>query len=163
MSNTTLNIRSDSKDWRASILSNLATTYFIIDKHIFPSVESALQGLKFTDKIKMEEVFRLEGLQALKAGKKLTNLYPEGKIPFVYWQSEIIVYNSIEHRLLLAMFIHEKVRQNEDVQKALLATSGTFIYHNVGLENPNTSLPEKFYIQILLSQRILLQKLMQIA
>jgi hypothetical protein len=57
------------------------------------------------------------------------------------------------------MFIGEKVRQNTEVQKALLMTQGAFIYHDVGVENPHTSLPEKFYIEILLAQRSLLKRL----
>lgn len=80
----------------------------------------------------------------------------------VYWDNKCIAYNSIEHRLLIAMFIAEKVRQNPRVQEALLATQGTFIYHDVGKENPNTSLPEKFYIEVLLAQRKLLKRLSKI-
>ncbi|KKQ59404.1 MAG: hypothetical protein US81_C0040G0007, partial [Parcubacteria group bacterium GW2011_GWE2_38_18] len=59
----------------------------------------------------------------------------------------------------LATFIHEKVRQNIAVQEALLSTEDLFIYHDVGPENSNTSLPEKFYIEILLAERRLLQRL----
>jgi len=44
-----LNIRSDSTDPRGKILSNLADTPFEIEGTIFPSVESALQGIKFKD------------------------------------------------------------------------------------------------------------------
>ncbi len=42
---TKLNIRSDSEDPRAAILSNLAETKFTIGQYTFPSVESALQGI----------------------------------------------------------------------------------------------------------------------
>ncbi|KKR20847.1 MAG: hypothetical protein UT48_C0016G0039, partial [Parcubacteria group bacterium GW2011_GWE2_39_37] len=59
----------------------------------------------------------------------------------------------------LATFIHEKVRQNIAVQEALLSTEDLFIYHDVGPENSNTSLPETFYIEILLAERRLLQRL----
>jgi len=159
MEKETINIRSDSKDWRGAILSNLADTPFQVGGHAFLSVESALQGIKFFDRKKREEIFCLDGLSALREGRKITNAIRDPNETYVYWDGKRIVYNSIEHRLLIAMFIGEKIRQNKKVQEALLATSGAFIYHDVGRENPNTSLPEKFYVEILLSQRKLLKRL----
>ncbi|MFA4942611.1 MAG: hypothetical protein WC564_03185 [Patescibacteria group bacterium] len=158
-----LNIRSNSDDWRAAILSNLANTPIKIGELICPSVESLLQGIKFSDKEKREEIFKMSGIDSLKAGRAITNSINNANESYVYWDGKKIAYNSMEHRLLIAMFIHEKVRQNPDVQKALLETEGQFIYHDVGKENPTTSLPEKFYIQILLSQRKLLKKLISIS
>ena len=157
-----INIRSDSDDWRGAILSNLALTPFSINGYNFKSVESALQGIKFFDRSKREEVFRLDGLSALKSGRPITKSITEDALVYVYWDNQVIKYNSIEHRLLIAMFIAEKVWQNKKVQEALLATDGAFVYHNVGSENPNTSLPEKFYIEILLTQRKLLKRLRSI-
>jgi len=162
MNKETINIRSDSEDWRGAILSNLAPTPFRIGHYLFPSVESALQGIKFSTKIKREEVYLLDGLSALKAGRKVTRDVVNHEVNYVFWDNKIIPYNSIEHRLLIAMFIAEKVRQNLKVQEALLATQGAFIYHDVDHEHPNTSLPEKFYIEILLAQRKLLKKLQSI-
>ena len=158
-----LNIRSNSDDWRAAILTNLAYTPFKIGDYVFPSVESPLQGIKFSNKAKQERVFAMNGIEALRAGRKITESIQDGKKTYVYWDKKRILYNSTEHRLLIAMFIHEKIRQNPKVQEALLATRGSFIYHDVGMENPSTSLPEKIYIQILLAQRDLLQKLQQIS
>lgn len=154
-----INIRSDSEDWRGAILSNLAPTPFSVNGHNFKSVESALQGIKFFNRSEREKIFQLDGLSALKAGRLITQSITEGSEPYVYWDDNTIEYNSNEHRLLIAMFIAEKIRQNIKVQEALLATDGTFIYHNVGTENPKTSLPEKFYIEILLAQRKLLRRL----
>ncbi|MBT5758015.1 MAG: recombinase family protein, partial [Candidatus Marinimicrobia bacterium] len=48
----------------------------------------------------------------------------------------------VEHRFIIGLFLYAKMWQNPEVQEALLSTKGTFIYHNVGLEHPNTSLPE---------------------
>jgi hypothetical protein len=53
--------------------------------------------------------------------------------------------------------------QNPKVQKALIATEGVFIYHDVGEESQHTSLPEKFFIEILLAERMLLKKLQDIS
>lgn len=163
MTKERLNIKSNSPDWRCSILSNLANTPFTVSEILFTSVESALQGIKFSKKEQREGVFRLSGIEALRAGREITRSIDPCKQAFVYWEDKKIVYNSMEHRLLIALFIQEKIRQNIKVQEALLATQGTFIYHDAGVENPNTSLPEKFYIQILLSQRDLLKKLRDIS
>lgn len=155
-----LNIRFDSPDWRGKILSNLAATPFQIGRFLFPSVESALQGIKFADSAMREHVFVMNGLAALKTGRTVTRSIEERSSVFVYWDEQLIPYNSLPHRLLIALFIHEKVRQNPEVQRALLATTGTFIFHDTGrVEHPHTSLPEKFYIEVLLAQRRLLQRL----
>ncbi len=155
-----LNIVLGSPDWRGYLLSNLAQTPFIVGQYRFPSVESALQGIKFADLAERERVFALEGLKALRAGRRITTTIGDGGEHFVYWQNEVLRYHSTEHRLLIALFIGEKVRQNPEVQRALLATEGSFIFHDTGhRENPQTSLPERFYIEILLTQRRLLRKL----
>jgi len=158
-----LNIRSDSKDWRARILANLPYTPFRIGKYFFKCVEAPLQGIKFAELEMREKVFDMTGMEALKAGRQITNSIEEGRVASIYWNSEVIEYNSIEHRLLIAMLIHEKVRQNPKVQRALLETESVFIYHDVGEENPHTSLPEKFFIEILLAERMLLKKLLDIS
>ena len=154
-----LNIRSDASDPRAQILSNLAHTPFKIGEYEFYSVESALQGIKFSDPKKQAKVFAMNGKDALRSGREITFSIEDNKKFYVYWQGEKIEYNSDKHRLLIATFIHEKVRQNPEVQEALLATEGSFIFHDVGIENPHTSLPEKFYIEVLLAERKLLKKL----
>lgn len=158
-----LNITSRAKDWRAKILANPSEAPFRIGGINFKSVESALQGIKFGDLVRRQEVFAMNGMDSLHAGREVTLSIKPGEVRYVYWQDEVIVYNSIEHRLLLATFIHEKVRQNVIVQEALLSTEGLFIYHDVGPENPNTSLPEKFYIEVLLAERRLLQRLRKLS
>lgn len=155
-----INIRSDSKNPIAKILSNLAPTPFSYGKYNFKSVESALQGIKFSDKSKRESVFKMDGLKALREGRGLQD--ETNKKRYVYWDDKKIAYNSQEHRLLIAMFIREKVRQSTKVQKALIETKGVFVYHDVGLENKKTSLPEKLFIEILLSERKVLLKLLSL-
>ncbi len=105
----------------------------------------------------------MDSKSALKAGRKITLSIDESKPSYVYWQGKEIEYNSEEHRMLVAMFIKEKIRQNPKVQEALLATEGEFIHHDVGVEHPNTSLPEKLYIEILLAERQVLKKIREVA
>lgn len=104
-----LNIRSDSPDPRGKILSNLAATPFEIEDIVFPSVESALQGIKFKDPKRQREVFLMDGKSALRAGREITRTIDDNTKAFVYWKGKEIEYNSDEHRMLIAMFIREKV------------------------------------------------------
>jgi hypothetical protein len=154
-----INITSGSDDPVARILSNLADTPFSFGGYNFKCVEAPLQGIKFANQQEREYVFSLDGLAALKAGRKITRSIKKGEERFVYWDNKIIPYNSIEHRLLIAAFIGEKVRQSVEVQQALIISEEGFIYHDVGQENPNTSLPEKYYIEILLAWRQILKRL----
>ncbi len=157
-----INITSASKDPVAHILSNLADTSFSYGGYNFKCVEAPLQGIKYEDKSEREKVFAMNGLDALKAGRKITESIKDGEVRFVYWDEEKIVYNSQAHRLLIASFIREKVRQSEDVQNALIQTKDSFIYHDVGAEHPKTSLPEKLFIEILLAERQILLKLLNL-
>lgn len=158
-----LNIRSDSPDWRAKILGNLSYTPFKIGDREFKCVEAPLQGIKFGDKQRREEIFAMKGMDALKAGRQVTYAIASGQNFYVHWDNMMIPYNSIEHRLLIAMFIGEKVRQNLEVQQALLETKNFFIYHDVGEEHIYTSLPERFFIEVLLAERRKLEKLHEIS
>jgi predicted NAD-dependent protein-ADP-ribosyltransferase YbiA (DUF1768 family) len=154
-----INITSGSSDPIARILSNLAETPFSFGGYDFKCVEAPLQGIKFEDQKEREHIFTLDGISALKIGRKVTRSIKDGEERFVYWDNKIIPYNSNEHRLLIAAFIREKVRQSVEVQEALISTFGSFIYHDVGRENPKTSLPEKLYIEILLAERQILKRL----
>lgn len=157
-----INITSASKNPIAHILSNLADTPFSYGGYKFKCVEGALQGIKYAKKKEREKVFKMKGLDALKAGRKITESIKDGEVRFVYWDSKKIPYNSQAHRLLIASFIREKVRQSTEVQTALIKTKDSFIYHDVGVEHPKTSLPEKLFIEILLAERQVLLKLMSL-
>ena len=154
-----INIRSDSKNEIAKLLSNLALTPFSYGGYDFKCVEAPLQGIKFKDRKKREKIFKMDGISALIEGRKITEQIKDGETRYVYWGNDKYLYNSEEHRLLINAFIGEKIRQNKNVQDALIKTKNNFIYHDVGLENPNTSLPEKLFIEILLGYRKILLKL----
>jgi hypothetical protein len=157
-----INITSGSSDPVAAILSNLASTPFSYGGYNFDCVEAPLQGIKFENQEEREKVFAMNGLQALKAGRKITRKIKDDEERYVYWNNEKILYNSEKHRLLIATFIWEKIRQNPKVQNALISTKGNFVYHDVGPEHPKTSLPEKLFIEILLAHRKILLKLMSL-
>jgi len=157
-----INITSGSSDPVAKILSNLAYTPFSYGGYTFPCVEAALQGVKLADKVDREKVFLMKGLEALKVGRSITRSIKDGEERFVYWDDKKIGYNSQDHRLLIAAFIREKVRQSQAVQRALIKTKDAFIYHYVGKEHPKTSLPEPLFIEILLAERQILLRLLRL-
>ncbi len=148
-----VNIHSRSENPDARILSNLTRTPFNYGGYNFQCVEAALQGIKFEDKERRERVFKMSGREALAAGREITNSIKAGEKRFVYWNDREIVYNSDEHRDLLKEFIKAKIRQNPDVQTALLNLSDNFIYYYVGEESEHTLLPERIYMQTLISER----------
>jgi predicted NAD-dependent protein-ADP-ribosyltransferase YbiA (DUF1768 family) len=154
-----INITSGSSDPVAKILSNLTETPFTYGGYSFSCVEASLQGIKFQDEKKRESVFAMNGKDALKEGRKVTNNLKDGEERFVYWEGQKIPYNSPGHRLLIASFIREKFRQSKEARDALISTKDSFIYHDVGEEHPKTSLPEKLFIEILLAERKILLKM----
>lgn len=119
-----INITSGSSDPVEYILSNLAHTPFTYGGYKFSCVEAVLQGIKISDKERREKVFTLNGEEALYVGRKITCNIKEGEERFVYWDNKKIPYNSQAHRLLIASFIREKVRQSVEVQDALVKTKG---------------------------------------
>ncbi len=157
-----LNITYRSEDPVAKILSNLAPTPFSYGGYKFKCIEGALQGIKFKNKKQREKVFTMTGLEALKAGRAITLSIQDGEERFVYWNGKRIPYNSPDHRLLIVAFIMEKFRQSEKAREALLSTTDAFIYHDAGPEHPKTSLPEKLFIEPLLSIRQILLKLLSL-
>lgn len=158
-----LNIISSSQDWRGQILSNLAATPFIFGGYCFECVEAPLQGIKISDVELREKVFKMKGKQALRTVREIIGGGEPSVSQSVYWGDEVLRYNSREHRMLIATFIHEKIRQNSRVQEALLSTNDVFIHHNAGKESEYTSLPERFFIEILLAERTLLKKLHELS
>ena len=148
-----LNISSGSENRVARILSNLNGNYpFWINKKKYDTVEQALQMIKYPEKsLERDLIFNFSGKNAGRTAKELGQ---SAKGKYVYWEGKIIEYNSEEHRSLLKMFIQEKFYQNRKAMDALLSTVDRYeLVHNVGPENPNTSLPKKVFLEILIEIR----------
>ena len=98
-----------------------------------------------------KEIFNLSGKDIGKKAKKLGEL---AVCEYVYWEGETIRYNSIKHRDLLRMFIQEKFYQNKKAMNALVSTADQYrLNHDVGPENPNTSLPKNVFLETLIEIR----------
>ncbi len=146
------------------ILSNLAPTPFTL--HVpkvlegdyrgyggvmkFSSVESLLQGIKFKEPERQQEIFTMKGIDALRAGRVITKSITDKSNHFIWFGGHSAQYGSLWHQLVIQSAQVAKFVQNPDAAQALMETVRYRIYHDVGPENPNTSLREPDYIQMLL-------------
>jgi predicted NAD-dependent protein-ADP-ribosyltransferase YbiA (DUF1768 family) len=126
----TLNIASYSDDWRAQLLSSFAHTPFSLwcgAREIrFESVEGFWQGLKFPEgSAERERIFALWGLSAKRAG---ANASPSESVGFC---GEPVEVGSPRHHQLAEKAMRAKLEQNPDVRRALLATSGLRLMHEL--------------------------------
>lgn len=139
-----LNISSQSDDWRASRLSNFSADPFVLDGEQMASVEGFIQGTKFPiGHPARQQAFQAVGVKAKWLGKKAERKW-------VWWSRQVIPYGSNEHRQLIERAIRAKFEQNDGATKALLATEGMTLTHDLGHpESPNTSLPAKVFCEIL--------------
>ena len=147
-----LNISSGSDNVIARVLSNLNGDYlFWINNIRYSSVEKPLQMIKFPEGSKeRREIFELSGKDV---GRKAKKLGGKAIGDYVYWDREVIEYNSPKHRDLLKMFIWEKFSQNKDAMNVLLKTTDYELDHDVGPESPNTSLPKDVFLGVLIEIR----------
>lgn len=141
---TILNIGSKSDDWRAKCLSNFSADQFILDGMQIASVEGFIQGIKFPEgDSRQEQAFCSVGRDAKRFGRSAEQ-------KFVWWQGQVIPYWTREHHCLIERAIRAKFEQNLGALKALLATKGMTLTHDLGHpESYNTSLPAEVFCDIL--------------
>ncbi len=139
-----LNISSRSEDWRARELSNLPKAEFELNEEKMSSIEGFIQGIKFPENhLGRQHALNSVGFAAKKLGKQI-------RLPNVFWQGQMIPYGSDEHHQLIARAIRACYQQNPEKMKALLATRGMELIHDLGYpESPKTSLPSKLFCKIL--------------
>jgi len=143
-----LNIGSKSDDWRARRLSNFSADPFVLDGEKFASVEGFIQGTKFPEgHPTRQRAFQSIGKEAKRFGK-------EAERKLVWWKERAILYGSNEHHQLIERAIRAKFEQNKDAMRALLATEGMVLTHDLGTPDPpNTSLPARVFCDILMRIR----------
>jgi len=152
-SKETINIGLWGKTQTERMLSNLARTPFKLNNKIYNSVEGFWQGLKFPNEEKRNEIAKLWGIEAKKAGNKT-----EKSNEFEY-QGKKFQVGSEEHQGLIRQAIKAKLEQNLHVLDLLLATGNKKITHI--LINPQTghvhpdsqTIPGEKFCQILMDLR----------
>lgn len=142
--NQIMNVYSKSKNWREKILSNFASTPFVIkinnEEYQCASVEGFWQGLKCKGDMRLH-VFGLVGMYAKRAGK--------GKnTKTIKIAGEEFKYGSKRHEELIREAIKQKVLQNPQVYKVLKESKGK-ITHRV----PSKSKPVIKMENLLMSVR----------
>jgi hypothetical protein len=110
----------------------------------FASVEGFIQGIKYPmDHPQRHFTFGLVGKYAKKAGKHAEN-------KFVWWKGEAIRYQSPEHTALIERAIRARFNENPEALRALRATEGLTLMHDVGHpDSPTTSLRREQFVDIL--------------
>lgn len=148
-----INIGLNGEAETERMLSNLAPTPFILNGKKYASVEGFWQGLKFPDEEKRNEIAKLWGVEAKKAGNKA-----EKSNEFEY-QGKKFQAGSEKHQDLIKQAIKAKLEQNSHVLDLLLATGNKKITHilinpQTGYVHPDSqTIPGKKFCQILMNLR----------
>ncbi len=162
-----------SKRNELGLLSNFAPTPFIFRGHHYASLEGFWQAMKFPENAQDErakfpglewpytraQVEQLSSFAAKKAGDiGETNMKAMG-ITWVSYEGQKMDYRPAvpaEHYRLIVEAMREKVRQNPEVQKVLLATGNLILKpdHHQGPNDP----PEWRYFETWMQIRSELQK-----
>lgn len=144
-----IDIHSLSADPRGRALSNFSPHTFVLDGEKFACVEAFIQGIKFpeTDPTR-ERVFKMNGRYARSMGP-VARTYGHR---FVWWGGRKIPFGSQEHYGLIERAIRAKFQQNQDALRALLATQGEELTHNI-VHRQVISFPCDVFIEILVRIR----------
>lgn len=146
-----LNVSSNGA-WPANVLSNFAATPFTIDGVECASAEGFIQSLKFPNVDMQVHVCSFAGRAAKNKGRKASQRIKRQQK--VWWQGEEFVLRSPEHLALVERALREKFMQSKRAKRALLATRGATLTHNLGhRESPYTSLPAREFIRMLIEIR----------
>ena len=128
MAGGVLNVGYSSRDWRAKLLSNFAPTPFRLWGEDFTSVEGFWQGLKFEEgSPEQKRVFSLYAYEAKRAGKAASKKPGDT----FRWKGKEYVVGSPEHQNLMLQALRAKFSQNPEAKKALLATRGLSLVHEL--------------------------------
>lgn len=140
----TLNISSNSQDWRGVALSNFQLSPFTLDGILFASIEGFIQGIKFPEgDPRRERAFVLYGWDA-------KNIGAEADRSAAYWQGQRLEYGSAQHHTLIGRAIRARLVQNAGLAAVLVSTVGSKLVHDTGeTESPTTSLPAAVFCRIL--------------
>jgi predicted NAD-dependent protein-ADP-ribosyltransferase YbiA (DUF1768 family) len=113
-------------DSEVRLLSNFATTPFVLDDISYLCVEGFWQSLKTEYPVIRERFQHYEGLDAKQAGRLLAKA--GGGNLFTY-QGNLYRVGSEEHHILLERAIRAKVDHNKHVRDAILATENRPLKH----------------------------------
>lgn len=144
-----INIYSKSKNTVARKLSNFYPNEFVFEEQVFPSFESFLQCLKFSDTDEQLAVASLNAKEAKGKGQE-RNWQISG---YLYWKGQPINRYGKEHQELLNR-AYDALCENRDFAEALRKSRGNLLIHTVGkLRKKNTVLTSFEFCMILMQKR----------
>lgn len=126
-----------SKRNELGILSNFGATPFELDGKIYPGVEALWQAMKFPEgkndsrwklaqwKYTRQEVEKMDGFAAKKAGSYAKKIMQAHKINWVTYKGRKMIYktpNKGEHYQVILKAMKAKLDQNSEVKKILKMT-----------------------------------------
>ncbi|MEX0597996.1 MAG: hypothetical protein WD512_16015 [Candidatus Paceibacterota bacterium] len=150
-----MDIGSKNK-WPSSALSNFAIHHFTFRKIECYSMEGLLQSLKFDKPHKQTEICKLIGREAKIKSQKRNKIWQKNQI--LYWMGRPIKRDSKEYQLLLDESF-ASLSENENFEKALLATGNEIITHKMGNNDiTKTILTEKEFCSKLMYLRKIIRK-----
>jgi len=139
-----LNVGYGFPDWRAKLLSNFAPTPFELWGIRFASVEGFWQGLKYPEGSPEQlRVFGLAGYEARKAGRRAPR-----RDTFT-WRGKVYRVGSREHWGLMREALRAKFGQNPEARRALLATAGLKLMHDLGPGRDSKTIPGRVFATML--------------
>lgn len=134
-------------------LSNFTESHFTFEGKQINSMEGFLQSLKTADVTEQEQICRLVGPQAKKAGSKL-KAEPGYNPEILHWNGKLYERNSKEYQDLLIRVYDAKYEADGVFRKALKATRGCELKHSIGKNSTaETILTEKEFVDILTNLR----------
>lgn len=122
-----INIYSKSENWIARSLSNFAEHEFTLDDVQISCFEAFLQSLKFSDLEAQQNVLRMSGKDAKKAGSS----QQWENSGWLYWNGHAYRRNRREYRSLLER-AYEELLENPNFRAALTASKGKLLIHTIG-------------------------------
>ena len=148
-----LNVGYGLPDWRSKLLSNFAPTPFEFWGIRFASVEGFWQGLKFDEgSPEQKRVFGLAAYEAKKAGKRAP------RRDTLTWRGRTYRIGSPEHHALLKEALRAKFAQNPEARRALLATRGMELVHELPHGRDSKTIPGRRFCALLADIREELSK-----
>jgi predicted NAD-dependent protein-ADP-ribosyltransferase YbiA (DUF1768 family) len=120
-----INIVSTHRDPSIRILSNFATTPFVLDDRTYQTVEGFWQGLRFAEDAERRRLSQVSGIAAKRAGRE----QPYGD--FVTYGGRAVRVGSPDHWWLMERACTAKFTQSDAARAALLATAPRPLEHRV--------------------------------
>jgi hypothetical protein len=130
---------SSNKPYPANVLSNLAPNAFIFEGYECASMEGLLQGVKFRDPAKQQEIMKLTGLDAKYAGRAGDGWKANQTL---YWKGIPMDRHGRGYQAFLDDG-YAALATNTEFKRALIDARRRTISHRMGHDDPHYTILTK--------------------